>query len=242
MINKAGQDLITSSESIRLKAYFCPAGVPTIGRGHTKGVTAKMVKDGYSITSEEEAALFRSDMEEWERDVRACLVRQPNENQLAALVCLAFNIGMTHFKKSSVLKAYERGDDVAAAKAFSLWVKITDPVTKLKVNSNGLVLRRSKEASLYLTPVADEAAVVILPQAVEPPKTMGESTINRAGVIAGASTLIATLTDTFSSVTRLKGSVEGLGAWLMPVLLGTALVAIGYIIWERVNQRHQGLA
>lgn len=245
MINAAGVNLITSSESIRLKAYFCPAGVPTIGRGHTRGITAQMVRDGYSITVAEEQAMFNADMMEWENGVLSMLTRKPNENQLAAFVSLAFNIGLEQFRTSSVKKAFERGDDQAAARAFLLWNKITDPKTKQKVVSNGLPIRRAKESALFLTPVAGGDAFEVpvpMPQSVEPPKTMGQSTINRAGIVAGGTTAIAAVTESVNTVNMLKYSVSGLGDWLVPLLLVVSVVAIGYIIWERFDQRKRGVA
>lgn len=246
MINAAGVALITKSESIKLKAYFCPAGVPTIGRGHTKGITAQMVKDGHTITAAEEQAMFVSDMEEWENDVLALLTRKPNENQLAAFVSLAFNIGITAFKNSSVKKAFERGDDQAAARAFGLWNKITDPKTKQLVPSNGLTIRRNKEAALFLTPVVgddiDEVPAEPMPQAVAAPKTMGQSNINRAGLVAGGTTAVVAVSESINTVNSLKASVDGLGDWMVPLLLVVAIAAIGYIVWERFNQRNNGNA
>ena len=242
MINAAGANLITQSESIRLKAYFCPAGKPTIGRGHTQGITAQMVRDGYTITAAQEQALFNQDMAEWEADVRRLLTRQPNENQLAALVSFAFNIGMPGFSTSSVLKAFNRGDDQAAYRAFGLWNKITDPVTKKKVVSNGLSIRRAKEAALYLTPVVGTPYDTPMPQAVAEPKSMTESTINRAGIVAGGTTAIAAVSEVSNTVASLKYSVASLGDWLVPLLLVVAIAAIGYIVWERFNLRKEGRA
>lgn len=242
MINAAGANLITQSESIRLKAYFCPAGVPTIGRGHTKGITAQMVRDGYTITAAEEQAMFNADMAEWEAGVLRLLTRTPNENQLAAMISLAFNIGLAAFASSSVLKAFNRGDDQAAYRAFGLWNKITDPKTGKKVASNGLSIRRAKEAALYLTPAAGTPYDNPMPQAVEAPKPMTESTINRAGIIAGGTTAVAAVSEVSNTIATLKYSVAGLGDWLVPLLLVVAIAAIGYIVWERFNQRNKGIA
>ena len=43
--SKQGIELIKRYEGLRLEAYVCPAGVLTIGWGHTKGVKAGMVID-----------------------------------------------------------------------------------------------------------------------------------------------------------------------------------------------------
>lgn len=170
MINAAGAELLTESERIRLKAYFCPAGVPTIGRGHTKGITAQMVRDGYTITADQERTMFVEDMVEWERDVKACLKRKPNENQLAAFICLAYNIGINGFKNSTVVREFEKGNDTAAAAAFAMWNKAT--VDGKKVVMRGLVIRRAKEAALFLAP---ETGTDPIPQSVDDstPKEIG---------------------------------------------------------------------
>jgi GH24 family phage-related lysozyme (muramidase) len=173
MINVAGAELLTLSEGIRLKAYLCPAGVPTIGRGHTHGITHEMVRSGYTITAEQERELFRQDMEEWEAEVRASLKRQPNENQLAAFINFAFNIGLAGFRSSTALTRFEAGDVVGCAEAMKWWNKITLPGTTTKVVSDGLVSRRAREVALFLTPVGVEAP---MPQQVVSPELAAVST------------------------------------------------------------------
>lgn len=240
MINSAGAELLTKSERIVLKAYFCPAGVPTIGRGHTEGITAQMVKDGYTITVDQEAQLFTDDMIEWETNVRACLTRKPNENQLAAMICFAYNIGMGAFKKSTVCKQFNAGNDAAAGRAFGLW-------NKARVNGelkvlNGLVTRRAAEAALYSTPVPGDHTFMV--QKVEPPKPMAASKINQGAAVAGGTATIAVVSETVKQVESIKTSVDGmaLGSWLMPVLLVVIVVAAAYIGWQRWGQRKEGAA
>lgn len=233
MINSAGAELITRSESIRLKAYKCPAGVWTIGRGHTNGV-----KDGDTITAEQEAVMFTKDMLDWERQIQLVLIRRPNDNQMAAFICFAFNVGMGAFKSSSVLKAFERGDDAAAARSFMLWDKAT--VNGKKVSLPGLTTRRAGEAALYLTPTDGERPE--MPQAIAQEKPMAESSINRASVIAGGGATLAAVSESVKTVTQIKSSVDSLGDWVMPLLLVCVVAAIGYIVWERFQQRKEGRA
>ena len=52
-INKRGLNIIKKYEGCRLTAYKCPAGVYTIGYGHTKGV-----KKGDTITQKENIGLY----------------------------------------------------------------------------------------------------------------------------------------------------------------------------------------
>jgi len=197
MINAAGAALLTKSEGVRLKAYFCPAGIPTIGRGHTDGITAQMVRDGYTITADEERALFQSDMEKWEGDVLSSLTRKPNENQLAAFICLAYNIGIGAFRNSTVVRKYEAGDDVGAAAAFHLWNKAT--VGGKKVVLPGLVTRRAEEAALFMTPVSGTDPI---PQAVDSPDQPKEKSMLPPFLLAALPAL-------FEAVPKL---VEALGS------------------------------
>ena len=56
---KKGLELIKHFEGCELKAYLCPAGVWTIGYGHTKGV-----KEGDVITAEEADAMLLAELDE----------------------------------------------------------------------------------------------------------------------------------------------------------------------------------
>ena len=56
--SEQGRNLIKQSEGLRLKAYRCPAGVPTIGWGHTEGV-----KMGQRITQAQAEVLLIQDLE-----------------------------------------------------------------------------------------------------------------------------------------------------------------------------------
>ncbi len=164
MINAAGEELLSRSEGTRLTVYLCPAGIPTIGRGHTDGITHQMVRDGYTITPGQERAMFAQDMQQWERDVLACLKRKPNENQLAAFICFAYNIGINGFRDSTAVKRFEAGDDAGCVEAMAWWNKIT--VNGMKQVSNGLTARRAEEAALFLTPVG---AAAPMPQQIDYP-------------------------------------------------------------------------
>lgn len=244
MINAAGIALISKSESIRLKAYLCPAGIPTIGRGHTEGVTHEDVKNGRTISVEEERAMFQADMEEWEAGVRRLLVRRPNENQLAAMVSLAFNIGLDAFGKSTMLKAFNRGDDTAAARAFGLWNKITDPATKAKVVSNGLVARRAAETALYLAPVQEAGDTKYpppMPQEVAPPVTAVGSKINKSAVITGAGATVALFTDVINKINEFKTGFGQLGRWAIPLILAVVIAGAGWTLYERYKLRRDGI-
>jgi lysozyme len=194
---------------------------------------------GDTMTQAEADARLVEELRPYELAVwQGCTV-EPNQNQFDAMVLLCFNIGPGGFKKSTVLKAHNRGDFQAAARAFGLWNKSGGKVYA------GLTRRRAEESALYLTPVPDDVSDTItpeMPQRIDPETTMPQSSINRAGLVAGGSAAVATVSEVARTATDVKRSAEGLGDWLVPALLLIVIGAVAYIIWERVNQRKGGWA
>lgn len=146
--NKAGLDLIKSFEGFYAKPYRCPAGVLTIGYGHTDMAGPPEVKPGMHITKDQATKILAKDLEKYEKGVKDALgksLEKLNENQFSACVSLCFNIGVGGFKKSSVARYIKKGKITQAANYFKLWNKAGGRVLK------GLVRRRRAEAQLYLS-------------------------------------------------------------------------------------------
>jgi lysozyme len=88
-INQRGLTLIEQFEGLRLTAYNDGVGVQTIGYGHTQGV-----KVGDVISQAQAEAFLREDLSEAEAAVEHQLGEQEvTDNQFAALVSFAFNLG-----------------------------------------------------------------------------------------------------------------------------------------------------
>lgn len=139
-INKAGRELIQSFEGLRLSAYKDAVGVWTIGWGHTD-----TAKPGMTITKAEAEGLFDMDLRRFEEAVaRKCPVA--TDNQFAAMVSLAFNVGVAAFDRSTLAKQHAAGNYKLAQLQFARWVFAGGQ--KLA----GLVRRRTAEAKLYGTP------------------------------------------------------------------------------------------
>ena len=86
---QAGIKLITSFEGCRLTAYKCPAGVWTIGYGHTRGV-----QQGQTITKAQAARLLAEDLERYEDNVNKYQDKYKwSQNEFDALVSFAYNVG-----------------------------------------------------------------------------------------------------------------------------------------------------
>lgn len=137
-----GIDLIKKHEGFRPRAYRCPAGVWTIGYGHTGGV-----KSGDVITAARGEELLREDLAHAERVIdMQCLPL--SQNQFDALVSLVFNIGEGNFLRSTLLRKAKRNvNDPAIADEFRKWNKarVSGSLTPLA----GLIRRREDELKLY---------------------------------------------------------------------------------------------
>jgi len=234
-LSDKGLNLIKEFEGFRGKAYLCPAGVPTIGWGCTKGVTHDDVARGRTINKATAEKMLREELDLFERAVDSALTLPPNQHQFDACVCMAYNIGAAGFRNSSVAKAHNRGDFQAAARAFGLWNKAT--VNGKKVELPGLTRRRSAEAALYLEPVESPEP---MPQAVEPERPMAESQIVKASTVAGGTAALATVAEVVNTTNSIKAGVSGLGEWLVPVLLLAVVGLCAYVGWQRYQQRQKG--
>lgn len=135
--SQRGINLIKQFEGIRLTAYKCPAGVYTIGYGHTRGV-----KRGMKITEEEASAYLTADLRNSEKAVeRYDSVYHWNQNEFDALVSFTFNCGATNLR--SLLRNGRRNRSQIAA-TLPLYRKAGGKVLK------GLERRRAAEKALFL--------------------------------------------------------------------------------------------
>ncbi len=165
-INQPGLDLVKSFEGYYADAYICPAGVLSIGYGHT----GDDVAEGQCITMTTAEDLLSNDMESAAASVERLVTVPLSGNQFAALARFAFNCGATNLGASTLLKKLNLGDYDGVPTELCRWVKARDPVTGKKRTLAGLVRRRSVEGALWLTP--DESTPELaspMPQRIEPP-------------------------------------------------------------------------
>ena len=218
---------IARSEGCKLKAYRCPAGKPTIGWGRTRGV-----KMGDTCTQAQADAWFVEDLTEFADGVQRVLKRDASENELGAMVSLAYNIGLHGFAKSTVLKRHNEGDRQSAARAFALW-------NKARVNGvlqvvDGLTSRRAREAALYLS---DDSQP--MPQVVEPESTIKRSPIATAGaasVLTGLTAGLAAWTEQGQQIAATLGVDPMVGFAIVVVWTGAVS------LYQRIKQRREGWA
>ena len=149
-INQAGLDLVKRFEGFRAEAYLCPAGVWTIGYGHTGDVDSDQ-----TITENLAEELLRDDISEACAAVERLVEIELNENQFASLASFAFNAGAGSLSTSTLRRKLNAGNYDAVPSELNRWVKATDPVTGKKRTLAGLVRRRAAEGELWLTPDGD---------------------------------------------------------------------------------------
>lgn len=134
-----GRALIRNAEGDRPTAYYCPAGVLTIGVGHT----GPDVKPGMRITQAESDALLSADLAKFEKAVARNVKVPLTQNQFDALVSFTYNLGEGSLKSSTLLKRVNAGDMGGAAAEFIKWNKAGGKVL------GGLTKRRAEEAALF---------------------------------------------------------------------------------------------
>jgi lysozyme len=143
--SQACLELIRRYEGLRLESYRCPAGVWTVGYGHTHGVT-----EGMTITKQMADALLLEDVRAVEADLSPMLAGvAPTQGQWDALVSLCFNIKGGPRRLPIIAprlwKALHAGDK---QKAVVELVDINRAGGKVLA---GLTARRKAEAALYLS-------------------------------------------------------------------------------------------
>jgi len=135
-----GLELIKKHEGLKLTAYRCPAGVWTIGYGHTR-----TAKSGLTIEQRTADELLKQDVRFAEIAVTKELptISQP---KFDALVSFVFNVGAGAFQKSTLLKRIKANQEEHLIRhEFSRWDKAGGKVLA------GLVRRRQDEANLYFS-------------------------------------------------------------------------------------------
>ena len=145
IISNKGLDLIKKFEGCRLKAYKDPAGVWTIGWGHTKGVKA-----GDEITQEQADKLLRDDLAVYETKVDKYDNKYHwNQNQFDALVSFAYNIGSIDQLTSNGRRSIKTISD-----------KILEYNKAGGKKLEGLVRRRKAEKALFDEAVQGDSSAV----------------------------------------------------------------------------------
>ena len=139
--SEIGKDLIKKFEGVRLKAYKCSAGVPTIGFGNTFYEDGEKVQMNDTITLERARDLFDMLLPKYEKIVLNKVKRVLKQNEFDALVSHTYNTGGS----STLFKLVNANKSIEDIKSWWLTTYTTANGKKLK----GLVERRKQEYHLY---------------------------------------------------------------------------------------------
>ena len=132
-----GIDLIKHFEGCELKAYKCPAGVWTIGYGHTKGV-----QPGDEWSEDHADHMLQVELEEYEGYVDKYVTAPLGQNQFDALVSWTYNLGGGNLSASTMLKVLNAGEYDEVPNQMLRWNKAGGKVLE------GLTRRRQAEADM----------------------------------------------------------------------------------------------
>jgi lysozyme len=150
-VGTKGIKLIEKYEGCKLEAYKCPAGVWTIGIGHTGTVLGKKVKEGMKITYSHAIKILNTDLKKFETYVNQYVQVPVTQNQFDALMSFCFNVGPGNLKKSTLLKKLNKKDYIGASAEFLKWNKGDVDGSGDLVVISGLTKRRQAEQKLFNT-------------------------------------------------------------------------------------------
>jgi lysozyme len=151
-LNNDGIELLHKFEGLKLEAYECQASLRlpeekkfwTIGYGNTRYEDGSLVKKGDKITKKRAQDLFTNIANDFAIKVSKKLTKFLNENQFSALVSFAYNVGISAFSKSTLLKLVnEDPTNPEIRNQFMRWNKAGGKP------STGLTNRRNAEADLF---------------------------------------------------------------------------------------------
>lgn len=140
-INAAGRKLICDFEGYKLKAYRCPRGIWTCGRGST----GPDVVASTEWTAEQAEARFDADLRKFEEGVERLVKVKLSDNQFSGLVSFAYNLGLRTLESSTLLKLLNAGQYREAAEQMPRFCHSGGQVLP------GLVRRRAAERDLFLS-------------------------------------------------------------------------------------------
>lgn len=147
-MSNEGLTVLRHFEGLRLKAYRDPVGVLTIGYGHT----GPDVYEGLVWSQAQADKALRDRLQrEFVPGVLAVIKRSMRQHELDAMVDLAYNVGVSAFQGSTLVRKFNSGDTQGAADEFLRWVNAGGKPML------GLKRRRVADRALFLGAKAAEA-------------------------------------------------------------------------------------
>jgi len=229
--------LLKKFEGCKLTAYRCPAGICTIGYGHTASAGAPPPRDGMTITQKQADEILSRDLTQYETAVHN-MVQQPlNQHQFDVLVDFAYNAGIGNLKSSTLLKKVNAAQFDQVPAELLKWTKGGGKVLP------GLVRRRQAESAWWASgeakaasalkeePTTDEHEQRADPDPV-PVRTMADSKQGNAalltaglGGLGAAKEIAAQAQDASDTANQLVGLLGNPNFLIMSAVIGLAAAA-----------------
>lgn len=233
-------DITKEFEGCRLKAYKCPAGVWTIGWGHTSEIGAPHVTPNMVITQKRADEILDADLAVCTEVVDRLVKVHLTPNQQEALADFVFNVGESQFASSTLLKRVnaKRFADVPAE--LMKWTRGGGRVLP------GLVKRRQATAILWRGIDAKHPLDIqesrARPDTPPKPKPITKSREANTSALVGAAAVATAVSEGASQLKDgadlLPILTESLGRPTVLVLLaiGVACAAIWYWRKQRLDE------
>lgn len=114
------------------------------------GLTGEWVKPGLTLTQQQSDQEFMKYINKFCEDINKVLTVSLTKNQYLAVLSLVWNIGISRFKTSTLLKLINLKDYNSASNEFVKWCKVNGKVI------DGLLKRRNSEKALFVQPEIKE--------------------------------------------------------------------------------------
>jgi lysozyme len=236
--SEKGLAFIKRWEGERLVAYQCSANVWTVGVGHTAAMGAPFPVKGMKITADESDAIFRRDIATVETSIQPLLKVHVNQRQWDTIVSFVFNVGISAFRKSTLLKKLNASKYDEVPSELLKWVRANGKIVP------GLESRRRAEADLWRGASTDKQPNGDMPQIVDPPRQMRQSKEGNAALFAGGlaglnatNEALATIKSTHDSTSSFVDLLKD-GRFLTFVAIALAAAAIWY--WRKRRMDRDG--
>lgn len=142
-LSQNGINLIKKFEGFKADAYQDGGGVWTVGYGTTFIYGRHVIKGDHLDEPAAQDYMIKT-ANGFLQSVSSFIKVQLTQNQIDAIACFIYNLGVDQFENSTLLRKLNAKDFQGAADQFSRWIYDNGQVVQ------GLIRRRAAERSLFL--------------------------------------------------------------------------------------------
>jgi len=232
-VTDRGRQFVAAAEGLRLAAYQDPAGVWTIGYGHTAGAHA-----GQRITQDQADALLQRDLAQFEAGIERLITADLTDDQFDALVSWAFNVGLGAVEGSTLRRRLNRDEDVLTVLAEELprWRRAGGQVLRGLERRRAAEVRLAQGAADPWQDSATDSSVTAEPdvrQDLRHSRTIQGSAVAVLGQIAQAG-IPDDATAQIAQAAAIDWSVARYAA------LALTLIGIAVVVYARIRDHQEG--